>query len=217
MSNKMLGLGRLKAIDERDKNYPLRLVIPPTTVRSKRFWWTNGYWGNQGNNPYCVGYGWAHWIEDGPITHPGQIDPVMIYKEAQKVDEWPGEDYEGTSVRAGAKVLQSKGLISNYYWATIIDEITRAILEVGPVTVGTDWYDGMFEPDSKGIIKPSGSIAGGHCYLLDGINMKTGLLRLKNSWGRDWGKKGFALISLEDFSYLLSAEGEACLATEVKT
>lgn len=211
------GLGRLKAIDARDKNYLMKLVIPAVTTRTSRYWWANGYWGNQSDYPYCVGYGWAHWVEDGPITHVGQIDPVWIYKEAQKVDEWPGEDYDGTSVRAGAKVIQSKGLIANYYWAETIEEIKRAILEVGPVAVGTDWYEGMFEPNSNGIIKPSGSIAGGHCYVLDGVNTKTSLFRLKNSWGRNWGKKGFAYISLADFVSLLSDDGEACLATEVKT
>jgi hypothetical protein len=212
----MRGLGRLKAIDSRDKAYPMKAVIPTVSERERRYWWANGMWGNQGINPYCVGYGWSHWVKDGPVTHYGQIDPVKIYYAAQKVDEWEGEDYEGTSVRAGAKVLQSNGYISNYYWATDVNEIVRAVLEVGPVTVGTDWTSGMFAPDNRGFIKPTGTVAGGHCYVIDGVDTVYRKFRIKNSWGRQWGHKGFAYISISDFASLLVAEGEACLATEVK-
>jgi C1A family cysteine protease len=39
-------------------------------------------------------------------------------------------------------------------------------------------------------------------------------LRLKNSWGEDYGDDGHALIAFDDFEELLRQEGEACLAIE---
>ena len=74
----------------------------------------------------------------------------------------------------------------------------------------------MFFPNKKGKITATGSDMGGHAYLLDGVNTKTGLLRIKNSWGRDWGKKGFAYISIDDMDMLLQDYGEACLAEEIE-
>ena len=36
-------------------------------------------------------------------------DGFWLYHEAQKIDEWPGEDYDGTSVRAGLDILRKRG------------------------------------------------------------------------------------------------------------
>jgi hypothetical protein len=167
-----------------------------------------------------------HYIEDGPITHfyeanDDQIEKPLfktasVYHEAQKVDRWPGENYEGTSVRAGAKILQQKGVIDEYRWAWDIQTVIKALLYAGPVVVGTWWYSDMFYPDSDGIIEVGGSRAGGHAYLLNGINLDKGLIRLKNSWGRSWGHNGYAYISIDDMERLIRENGEACIALEQK-
>lgn len=162
----------------------------------------------------CVGYGWASWVDDEPTCHPTFIDPMWIYNEAQKIDGIP-VPHDGSTVRAGAKVLQKLGLISNYYWASSIDDIVMTLLTLGPVTVGTNWYSGMNVPDLNGLIKPTGRIEGGHCFLLNGIDKKSGLIRMKNSWGTLWGKGGFAFISIKDIESLFKEQGEVCLATEV--
>ena len=36
-------------------------------------------------------------------------DGFWLYHEAQKIDEWEGEDYDGTSVRAGLDILRKRG------------------------------------------------------------------------------------------------------------
>jgi hypothetical protein len=41
-----------------------------------------------------------------------------------------------------------------------------------------------------------------------------GYARIKNSWGRSWGQRGRAKITLDDLRRLLDEDGEACLATE---
>lgn len=211
-------LGRLYVPDERDANYMMASVLPSAPERGWRYWWANGWWGDQGQTPQCVAYSWTHWVEDGPLTYKAAQSPfdapANLYHEAQKVDQWPGENYAGTSVRAGAKVLQSRGIVTSYHWAYDAQTVANAILTTAPVVVGTNWYNDMFTPDAEGIIRKGGSLAGGHAYLLDGVNTKTGFFRIKNSWSRSWGHKGFAYISMEDMDALLKNQGEACLALE---
>jgi len=115
-----LPLGRVYIEDKRDRLFLIenKLQFRPTTLTSK-YWDSEEWWGNQGSTPQCVGYAWAHWIEDGPIKHGGVppiVNPTTIYKQAQKLDEWFGENYDGTSVRGGAKFLKNTGRISSYLW-----------------------------------------------------------------------------------------------------
>jgi hypothetical protein len=212
-----LGLGRMFSRDPEDQKFPMAKALsmdkPEVTHRA---WNAEGWWGDQGSTSECVAYAWTHWLKDGPVTHKKLTpNPDEIYHLAQKNDEWDGEDYDGTSVRAGAKVLQDKGLIGSYYWAWDVDTLVHALLTAGPVVVGTDWYSDMFSPNSKGEIKPTGYVAGGHAYVLDGVNKKTGMIRIKNSWGRTWGIKGFAFIKFADMDKLIKQQGEVCIATEV--
>ncbi len=211
-------LGRLPSSDEKDHKFLLADRMPKKIItRTSRYWNANGWWGNQENQPHCVGFAWAHWVEDGPVTHKGLApiaNPSNIYYEAQTIDEWPGENYDGTSVRAGAKILQKQGLISEYRWAWELQTLIDSVLELGPVVVGTNWYEGMFYPDSLAFIKVTGRIAGGHAYVINGVNTKKKFFRIKNSWGREWGKKGHAFISFDDMSKLILEDGEVCIGFE---
>jgi hypothetical protein len=221
MAKKLPALGRRYAFDPRDQQFPLRAVVAPAQTVADikiKYWPGLDYWGNQGQVSACCGYSAVHLLHSSPITYRKQIpvyDPVSLYREAQKVDEWPGEDYEGTSVRAVMKVLQDAGFIESYHWAVSLLALRTAV-KSSPVVVGTNWYEDMFFPDKKGKIKIGGSIAGGHAYLIDGINENTETFRIKNSWGRSWGRRGYAYISFENMQQLMSEEGEICLAIEKK-
>ena len=221
MSERTHGLGRVHVSDERDQQYPLRSMLPKQAPkRHFKYYWAEGWKGDQGTTPQCVAYSWLHWLEDGSVTQnhkePPVINPLELYKDCQKNDYWAGEDYDGTSVRAGAKVLQRRGYIKEYRWTWNVDELALAVLTIAPVVVGTNWYAGMDRPDENFELKLTGSVLGGHAYLINGVNMKKRMFRMKNSWGQNWGKKGHAYISFDAMQRLLNEWGEAALAVEIK-
>jgi len=213
--------GRMRSEDARDASYSMQGVLrAQKSLRRWRFW-EDRYWqGDQLQTPACVGYAWTHWLEAAPVRHGNKVlpvvNPLQLYQSAQKVDEWPGEEYEGTSVRAGAKVLQRMGFIESYHWAKSVTDIVQAILQVGPVVVGTDWYEGMSSPfRTTHRMRLTGAVQGGHAYLLTGVNRRRKELRVRNSWGRSWGNCGRAFISFISMKRLLQRGGEACLAVEI--
>jgi hypothetical protein len=213
------GLGRIFALDHRDTAYPMRMMSSDQPIEGRRkIWWDGTFWPNQGDTPECVEYAWHNYVSTKPINSPQKApywEYDSVYNRAQQIDEWEGEDYDGTSVRAGAKVMQELGFVSEYHWAWDVETVIRHLIYVGPVVVGTNWYTNMFFPDSTGKVSVGGFVEGGHAYLLSGVNMKTGIIRAKNSWGREWGRLGRFSISIDDLARLIDEDGEACVATEI--
>lgn len=211
--------GRLAIKDDRDYKYLIRTHLRPAATTTVKYWNCNGWWGDQGDTPQCVGYAWAHWIEDGPVEHTGAapvIPPDVIYSNAQKLDEWPGQDYDGTSVRGAARYLKQTNKVKSYLWAFDLNTLINTVLTKGPVVVGTDWYTDMFYPDNTGLIKVRGLVEGGHAYVINGVDTNKKLFRIKNSWGKSWGKGGLAYISFKDMEFLIKKQGEVCIAVENK-
>lgn len=203
--------GRIVVKDARDAQYRIRRGA--ASRRTQRYW-SDGYaWLDQGELPACVGFSWSHWLLNAPLRQ--YLDPTFIYTVAKFYDEYKGENYDGTSVRAAAKVLQQAGFIREYRWARTVNDVVQTLLEVGPLVVGTTWYAGMSEPVA-GRMAATGQAEGGHAYLLSGINLKTDLVRVKNSWGQTWGQGGHGYLPLADLRQLLAEDGEACIAFESK-
>jgi hypothetical protein len=139
-----------------------------------------------------------------------------VYQAAKRIDEWEGENYEGTSVLAGAKVMTARGYIPEYRWAFSIDDLVLAVAHLGPAVVGTPWLEGMDRWDRNYMLRAEGSERGGHCYLIRGVLMnpvwlREPVFRIANSWGDDWGTSGDAFIRVADFEKLMKQGGEACI------
>jgi hypothetical protein len=216
--------GRLPSTDLKDHDYLAKRLLPrKLSDRKTRTWWDRTPW-DQGNTSQCVAFSSLKYLEAGP-TRNVQADPEdcpLFYKACQQNDEWDGEDYDGTSVRAAFKVLKDRGFISEYNWAFDVQTCVEWMLEVGPMVFGTIWTYDMDTPDSKGFIHVTGDIAGGHAYLGIGVNKtkvcpdgSKGAFRLLNSWGPSWGDKGRAWVSFKDMAILLAEYGEACTAKEI--
>lgn len=220
----LIGLGRRPSKDARDQDF----LIPKRAAAAKqitaRTWYSKGVL-DQGNSSRCVAYSGAKYLTTAPVMNR-PLDPVELYRDCQRNDEWRGEDYEGTSVRALFKVFKARGLVSGYQWAFDVETIVNHVLTTGPVVVGTLWDADLSNPDKFGYIAPGPDIEheqAGHAWLIIGANRKRrnpdgtiGAARMIQSWGDSWGPHhGRAWITFENLDKLIQFDGEACVATEV--
>jgi hypothetical protein len=209
------GLGRWHAPDDRDHDYRMASVLPEAIEAPSHKYWHAGEVLDQGQFPHCVGFSWRKFLDASPLNTNGGPTAQDIYHAAQKIDEWPGESYDGTSVRAGVKVLQSLGHIESYVWAWDAATVAEWVLTRGCVIVGTNWYRGFYRPEG-GFLQPTGPIDGGHAYTLIGYSRPRGAFRVLNSWSARWGDQGRAWITGEVLDRLIDEHGEAVAAVERK-
>lgn len=216
-------LGRLPDLDPRNRQFPMAAVLQQAAkqYRPRSYTWSVEAHLDQGNEPSCVGFAWAHELLARPAVIPKDAKfASWLYRTAQRYDQWAGESYAGTSVLAGARVVQKqppamsegRGLIGEYRWIFgDLNEVIRTVGYFGPVIFGTWWYEGMFDPGSDGFVRPTGYRAGGHAYLIKGVNLSKKALRIHNSWGAGWGEDGDAWLSFDDTVRLLNETGECCV------
>jgi hypothetical protein len=149
---------------------------------------------DQGAEGACVGFGATRAMM---LLNRRRYEARWLYKEAQRIDEWPGENYEGTSVRAAMDVLRdvghrrvyrghvsdptpTEGIAANR-WATTVDEALTVL--------NSPYYT------------------------------RIGLVPILNSWGelRDNGRKGYphtVWMPLDTLQRLLNEDGECTLVTD---
>lgn len=133
----------------------------------------------------------------------------VLYQFSKTVDPWDGVDYDGTSTDAPYRVLRDRGQIPGWRWLFGVDEVKEWLINYGPLSVGTDWHESMFDPDSKGFLTVSGPMVGGHAYEIVAYNKAKNAFRVVNSWGRNWGQGGRAWLRYNDLDALLKAGGDA--------
>lgn len=203
--------------DDQSREYPVRRAAAPHL--HNRTWRVPAPL-DQGREGACVGFGWTHEALSTPVAVELHGDPNayarQVYNQAKRIDEWAGEDYDGTSVLAGAKVMKAAGYLREYRWAFNIQDVVASILATGPVVLGVNWYDTMYEaPD--GLVTVGGDLAGGHCILATGYRLAGRIypdepaISLFNSWGPSWGVRGLGWIRQSQLARLLDEGGEACV------
>lgn len=204
-------LDRLPQFDVQSLDYPITALIDTTKPRS--YTWRGGPVTDQGREGACVGHAWTGELTARPsVIQVPQPDnyAFQLYKRAQQIDEWPGENYDGTSVLAAAKELTARGFLKEYRWAFGVNDLALAVGYKGPAVIGIPWYDGMYRA-SGGKVTVSGRIVGGHALLVRGVNVKRREFLWRNSWGPSYGINGDARISFDDMDRLLHEGGEVCV------
>ena len=156
------------------------------------------------------------------------VSPHMLYTIARKYDEWPGEKYEGSSARGAMKGWHKHGVCSQTSWpknprraghrlndARAADARQRplgayfrvnhkdivamhsALAEVGVLYGTAIVHAGWDDVRSDGIIKFQKRQEGGHAFAIVAYDERG--FWIQNSWGKGWGKDGFALICYDDW------------------
>lgn len=220
--------------DPRSRNYGVRTIVAPQGELKKRLWPIPSWLPlDQGREGACVGFGWSAELAVEPVSVPVTNNFAMtLYRAAQAADKAEGRFYdEGATTLAGAKAAKSLGLISDYRWCFGINEVADAVVAKGPVVLGINWYDGMYETDSNGLVSVNGPLVGGHCISLAGHwpykvsangrstkdNSPFGqtVYPWINSWGKLYGRAGVGFIRHSDLDRLLQEDGEAVIATDI--
>jgi hypothetical protein len=191
--------GRLRPpLDGHDYHYQMRAMIPqmhaaiaPTPVKRHRHYRLGPLLDQDG--PRCVGWSFEQFCEAAPMmTKPGAVTGYYWYDLAQDNDEWPGRNYEGSSVRGMMKGAEKKGVIKSYTWGSSHEESAHWLLYgFGTLIVGSNWYAEMSEVDSKGFMRePASSLStpiGGHAYLIFWYDEKEDAYWTRNTWGTAFG------------------------------
>ncbi len=206
-------LGRHVEHDPRSRGFA---YLPPAklTLTRSLTWPRRAPILDQGQLGSCTGNAMAGWLGTDPHgTSKGIDEPlaVSLYSDATRLDPYPGayppED-TGSSGLAVCKAAQNRGLLTSYRhafdFAATLDALTH-----GPIIVGVPWYESMFTPQASGYLTISGSVVGGHEFLIRGIDPRKKHVLADNSWGYDWGRKGRFWLHWADLERLLSEDGDA--------
>ncbi|MFD9443426.1 hypothetical protein [Streptomyces sp. NPDC060001] len=145
---------------------------------------------------------------------------IGLYAQATTLDRWhdytwPSQDC-GSSGLGVAKALRARGLIDQYGHATTAEELC-ALLQTGPVLMGTAWHAAFSNPDGIGFIDAdpnwqASPLEGGHevcitaleyvVFNRDGSLSDDSVLRFRNSWGHSWADHGSGRLTLRTYRAL---------------
>ncbi|MCV0394777.1 MAG: C1 family peptidase [Rhizobiaceae bacterium] len=219
-------------VDFRDRLYAPSLIrVPP--VSHPDAWRGHGIPVlDQGSEGACTGFALATVanyllrVRDA-APEADEVSAWMLYAMAKRYDEWPGEDYDGSSARGAMKGWHKHGLCALRLWRNVdpdptleeqlaADAINRplgayfrvnhkdlvamhaAISEVGVLYATALVHEGWNAVRSGDEqIEYRPGAIGGHAFAIVGYDADG--LWIQNSWGEDWGAGGLARISYDDW------------------
>ena len=134
----------------------------------------------------------APWVWTGSLNATVLEDlAVSIYSGATDRDPyegaWPPDD-TGSNGEAVMEEMKSRGLILDWSSPVTFEGLQRS-MQLGPCSMGSNWYTSMLTPDRCGQISISGVNEGGHQTTVKGIQYATKRILFLNSWGPKWGAK----------------------------
>lgn len=124
-----------------------------------------------------------------------------IWLRAEQLDVYPGRvDRGATTMQGSAAALVDLGVATSIRWLSDVDDVLEA-LRRGPVVLGGPWVVGMMTPRNDRISYGSDTMRTSHAAALTGLDPARGI-RVRNSWGRSWGRDGSAWLSVADLRKL---------------
>lgn len=186
---------------------------------------------NQGAEGACSGFALAAAVNllvrtnptSDPATRARRVSPHMLYVNARRHDEWPGDTYDGSSLRGALRGFYNCGACRFDLWKTPspaaltleaakdarltslgayyrlrphLPDYHAALTETGVVYASASVHKGWDDP-RRGVIPP-GPGSALHAFAVVGYD-DTGFV-IQNSWGKEWGKGGLAHWSYQDWS-----------------
>jgi hypothetical protein len=158
-----------------------------------------------------------------------RVSTRMFYDMARRYDEWRGESYSGSSCRGAMKGWHRHGVCSEKLWPYVpgmaLEPYTEArardalrhplgayyrvnhkdlvamhaaFAEVGVLYASCGVHEGWLDPPASGRIAwREQECIGYHAFAIVGYDGKG--FWVQNSWGRDWGRKGFCYVDYDEW------------------
>ena len=148
---------------------------------------------DQGSSPMCVAFSSSamkSWMDKRDQAHWFDFNEPAFFRQI-------GGTSAGARVRDAMDRLLAAGYppdpthhkIAAYFAVPVTaSAIKAAILDLGPVIISTPWYRSWFTPTRDGILRTPDVKVGGHAIVAYGWDNRG--IRLRNSWGTDWGIGG---------------------------
>lgn len=187
---------------------------------------------DQGKEGACTGYGLAtvvNYLLRSSNSHKEaeEASARMLYVMAKRYDEWPGEEYEGSSARGAMKGWHKHGVCAHRLWLDDREEIHldeeraadalerplgayfrvnhkdlvgmhSAITEAGILFATSRVHEGWMNiQEGDTDIEYSPTPLGGHAFAIVGYDRES--FWIQNSWGEKWGNKGLARLEYSDW------------------
>src|SRR5258706_6014590 len=219
--------------DCRDKLYQATLVEVPPLIPLEDYQQRGVPILDQGQEGACTGFGLAtvaNFLLRGRRVRP-DTEPVsarMFYEMARRYDEWPGEDYSGSSARGAMKGWHKHGVSSEAVWPYNANDAGGSLDNERAADASGRPLGAYYRVNHQDLICMHSALAEvGVLYATakvhDGwrtpdTDGKIGRTQniigghafaivafdhdgfwIQNSWGPDWGKEGFGHISYDDW------------------
>ena len=164
--------------------------------------------------------------DTGPVD--ASVSTRMLYEMAKRYDEWEGENYDGSSIRGAMKGWHKHGVCTEADWPYVEGEAGRpssaileqarmrplgayyrvrhlhlnhmhsALNEAGILYASARVHEGWYDVDpTTGKVPFRREPAGAHAFAIVGYDEEG--FWVQNSWGPDWGRRGFCHLSYSDW------------------